>query len=136
VRLRAICGEPTCQRLTDPGESRCLTHRRSSAGYMREYNRRPGRQDATAFYGTAAWQHIATRYRRAHPICECGPTCCPDGCGREAVDVDHIVPRPRGAPLDRGRWDAEGNLQALARSPCHRRKTAREMHASEVTRHK
>lgn len=49
-------------------------------------------------------------------------------CGKptgESGHVDHIKPRPRGAPYNAREWDRLDNLQTLCER-CHNRKTARE----------
>lgn len=68
------------------------------------------------------WQQCRRRFLLAHPLCECGTDCCPDGCGMLATDVDHKQ-RVTG-PDDPAFWD-EDNWQPLAKA-CHSRKTRRE----------
>lgn len=104
-RACVICGT-----LSD--QQRCPEHRR------RQKDTRPNA--ARRGYG-GRWVKAARAYISTHPFCECGPECCPQGCGRPATQVDHIDglgPKgPRGYDPD--------NFQALAHG-CHSRKTARE----------
>jgi 5-methylcytosine-specific restriction protein A len=116
-RPRPVCSEPGCPELQP-----CAQH--PEAARRRAYDRERGSPNARG-YGSE-WRRIRNDYLRRHPRCECGPTCCWDGCGRVATDVDHIIPRPRGARIDQSTYDAEENLQALASVPCHRSKTMRE----------
>ena len=61
----------------------------------------------------ATWRKVRLAHLRANPVCVV------PGCGKAAMDVDHIVPIRAGG----GRLD-QNNLQSLCHS-CHSRKTAR-----------
>jgi 5-methylcytosine-specific restriction protein A len=108
-----VCSMPGCRGLAVPGSYRCAEHRPTA---MAAYNRH---RRATTFqlYDTAAWRKLRRSFLAAHPWCAV--------CGAKATDVDHRVPRPRGAPLDRNQWDADANLSSLC-SRCHKSKTRRE----------
>jgi 5-methylcytosine-specific restriction enzyme A len=56
-----------------------------------------------------AWQKLRAEFLYEHPICVI--------CGRQATDVDHIIPRGRGGS------DDHGNLQSLCEFH-HKSKTA------------
>lgn len=61
----------------------------------------------------ATWRKVRIAHLMANPVC------VTPGCGRAAVDVDHIVPiRAGGGRLDRN------NLQSFCHS-CHSKKTRR-----------
>ncbi len=68
------------------------------------------------FYRSVAWRRLSTRVLVEHPTCV--------QCGGASQVIDHIEPRPHGAPLDRSAWDRDENLQALCRRD-HGRKTAK-----------
>ena len=69
--------------------------------------------DASRGRGHRRYRLLWRRVLRQQPLCA-------TGCGRAAVEVDHIVPLHRGGSLfDRA------NLQGLCRR-CHRLKTAAE----------
>jgi 5-methylcytosine-specific restriction enzyme A len=106
-RVPKICGEPGCPDLCVEGFTRCESHGR-------------GRRQAIASstdrgYGRE-WLRVRAAFLRDHPRCV--------WCGGRAVTVDHIVPRPRGARIDKERWDHPSNLQAMCLRD-HGRKTAR-----------
>ena len=71
---------------------------------------------------TRRWQQFRLWWLAQHPLCECGPSCCPDGCNLAATEVDHK--RPVNGPDDPGFYD-ETNLSALAEA-CHSRKTGKD----------
>lgn len=106
------CGQHTggCPVLVQSG--RCERCQRAA-------DRRRGSGTARGY--TAKWARFRKRYLGLHPVCECGPDCCPDGCLTLATDVDHIDGSGRDGP----RAYDETNLQALAHA-CHSRKTARQ----------
>jgi 5-methylcytosine-specific restriction endonuclease McrA len=100
---------------------RCDFHtaqRRADADRGRE--EQPQRR---GFRSSRRWREIRAGILAARTVCECGRDCCPRGCRRASVVVDHIS--DRRVELAAGR-DPErpGNLQALAKR-CHDRKTAR-----------
>jgi 5-methylcytosine-specific restriction protein A len=64
-------------------------------------------------YG-ARWQRFSRRYRRKHPLCECG-------CGRPSEVVHHLDGL---GPLGPRGFDPD-NCQALAKV-CHDRETAKQ----------
>lgn len=110
-RALTTCTAVGCPVIVDtPG--RCAEHRR-------EADRRRGGGGERG--STARWKRFRKRYLAEHPVCECGPDCCPDGCWRLAVDVDHIDGTGRNGP----RAYDESNLMPMAHE-CHSRKTARQ----------
>ena len=84
------CRHPGCPKLVERGY--CSDH----AGL---YDQRRG-SPASRGYGHS-WRKLRALFLKRHPLC-----CV---CGREATDVDHIVPKAMGGADD---WS---NLQAL----CH-----------------
>ncbi len=84
--------------------------------------REPPRPHSAARGYTYRWKRYRLWFLRQHPLCQCGPECCPDGCTKASSDVDHI--QPVTGPDDPLFWD-ETNHQALWHD-CHSRKTARE----------
>lgn len=109
-RALSVCPVPGCPELSPSGK--CDEHRRAAdrargSGAARGWSKR--------------WAAFRLRYLRDHPMCECGPDCCPEGCDQPATDVDHIDGTGRNGP----RAYDPTNLQALSHA-CHSRKTARQ----------
>ncbi len=79
--------------------------------------RPPGkpRGSAAARGYDAIWRKVRMAHLMANPVC------VTQGCGRSAVDVDHIVPHQDGG----GRLD-RNNLQSFCHS-CHSRKTPKDV---------
>lgn len=79
--------------------------------------RPPGkRRDSAASRGyDATWRKVRMAHLMANPVCVV------PGCGKSAVDVDHIVPHQDGG----GRLDPN-NLQSFCHS-CHSRKTPKDV---------
>ena len=75
------------------------------------------------------WAKYRAVFLREHPLCMCGPDCCPDGCRDDAECVDHIQPVENGQ-ADPKFWEPS-NHQALS-CRCHSRKTARENRQAAV----
>lgn len=63
----------------------------------------------------ATWRKVRLAHLMANPVCVV------PGCGKSAVDVDHIVPHQDGG----GRLDPS-NLQSFCHS-CHSRKTPKDV---------
>ncbi|HEY7433108.1 MAG TPA: HNH endonuclease signature motif containing protein [Streptosporangiaceae bacterium] len=109
-RAWQVCSTPECPELTEQG-GRC-------ASCKRDADRARGSGTARGY--TKRWATFRKHYLGEHPVCECGPDCCPGGCGQLATDIDHRDGSGRNGP----RAYDETNLQALAHG-CHSRKTAR-----------
>lgn len=116
------CTYPGCgHRVTSRRARRCDTHQVTSSG-----SRDP-------VYASPRWADIRARVLRERPWCECDASCCPrlpvwngsSTCGRRSDMVDHISPRVVEVEASRDPERRE-NLQALAGSPCHGRKTVRQ----------
>jgi len=104
------CNAPGCPALTL--ERFCLEHKRE---HHRRFDATRG-TPAERGYGRR-WQAIRMAHLMAEPLCrECGKA----GRVVAAREVDHIVAKVRGGS------DDESNLQSLC-TPCHSRKTAREV---------
>jgi 5-methylcytosine-specific restriction enzyme A len=72
-------------------------------------------------YGSR-WRKFRLYFLANHPLCECGPECCPNGCHAAATEVDHIQPiKDKDDPL----FFEESNLAALSEG-CHSKKTAKD----------
>lgn len=78
------------------------------------------RGSGTARGYTRRWAAFSKQYLHEHPVCQCGPDCCPEGCSAPATDVDHADGTGRTGPRAFDRT----NLVALAHG-CHSRKTVR-----------
>jgi len=103
TRAPSVCSVPGCPAIaTDHG--RCATH---AATRNRWANGTPGYRDT-------GWNRAADR---ARILARDGWRCYI--CGRQAVTVDHVVPRSAGGP------DTDANKRGIC-TPCHRAKTARE----------
>jgi 5-methylcytosine-specific restriction enzyme A len=107
------CARPGCSALVAEG-TRCPSHQAAheaaTAGQRLAYDAQRGSAAERGYDG--AWRRVRTAYLAAHPWCEI------PGCGRGAVDVDHVHElRDGGSRLD------PRNLRALCRSH-HVRKTA------------
>lgn len=115
----SVCTAAGCQRLAEPGRTRCAEHhaewvaRRSEqqAKAHRAYNAK--RPVTDRFYRTQAWKDKSERFRRLHPLCD---ECERLGLVVPSTMVDHRIPyriRP-----DLGLIDS--NLRALCWQ-CHNR---------------
>lgn len=93
-----------------PGCAGTVTYRGYCQAHARVKEQRTNRAGAH-IYNTAKWKHTRRRVLFEQPLCAV------EGCGEIAVDVDHIVPLPDGAPYDLA------NLQGLCK-----------MHHSQKTR--
>ncbi len=100
-------------------------HRPAGAGNVHQHKPAGNRLSSHARGYGSRWQKFRLIFLAAHPLCECGPDCCPGGCNLGATEVDHR--RPVTGPDDPGFYD-EANLQALAEA-CHSRKTAKDKRA-------
>lgn len=87
--IHAGCSSPVVYR------GYCQAHARAKE----KRTRRAGRH----IYPTAKWRHTRDRVLFEQPLCAV------EGCGQIAVEVDHIIPLPDGAPYDMA------NLQGLCK---------------------
>jgi 5-methylcytosine-specific restriction protein A len=73
------------------------------------------RREKIAFYDTAGWKRVRTRFLKVEPLCR---ECLKHGVTTAAVLVDHIIPIEQN-----GHRFKKENLQPLC-SLCHQKKRA------------
>jgi 5-methylcytosine-specific restriction protein A len=103
------CTNPRCAAL-HRGGGRCPACRK-------EVERKRGSPTARGY--DYEWTKARKQFLVENPVCSCGPSCCPKGCGQQATVVDHMIPHKGNMKLF---WN-QANWQPRAKE-CHDRKTA------------
>jgi len=105
---RSPCLHPGCPALVSRGDKgRCPEHRKS---YEQAIYRERGSAANRGY--NARWSRFRIMYLNEHPVCACG-------CGRGAVEIQHLIPVT--GPDDPLFYE-ESNLVALTKE-CHSRET-------------
>ncbi|WP_276946606.1 HNH endonuclease signature motif containing protein [Haematobacter massiliensis] len=121
--VQKLCAAPGCDELAEPGGALCadcLAERRARERASKDKAKQgKAARAGAAFYRTRRWREARLLFLGRHPLCA---DCLGLGLVVSAREVDHVRPHRGDARL---MWD-QTNWQALC-TPCHSRKTAREV---------
>lgn len=106
LRIKTQCIYPYCTNQTEFG-SLCEKHKKESN--KRSDLNNQNRQEKKSYYSSSRWKRLRLMVLRNQPACA--------KCGREAKEVDHIIPFTKGGEM----FDLN-NLQALC-VECHYQKS-------------
>ena len=106
MRPRKPCSQPGCPELIEPGQRKCVAHRRQDD---RRYKRDRNDDEQQRFYKSARWRRLRKIVLRRDPICK---KCEEEGRTRASQEVHHKDGDHKNNEID--------NLVGLCKS-CHSR---------------